>query len=262
MEIFPSVDIRDGKVVRLVEGDFSKMSVYGGTPEEAAARFASQGARNLHVVDLDGASEGRPVNFDVIKRLCAAAASSPRASCAARGAGDSEPGGAGRLFVQIGGGIRDMSRIEDYLACGAGRVVIGTAAVTNFALVEEAVKKYGDKIAVGVDARDGKAAISAWRDVTGVDAFAFCKRIKDAGVATVIYTDVSRDGRLGGTNLDAYRNLAGLVPMNIVASGGISDESEISELASIGTYGAIVGKALYEGKLSLPRLIAIADGIL
>jgi len=240
MEIFPSVDIKDGKVVRLTEGKFSQMRIYSDTPESASERFCSQGARNLHVVDLDGSMEGKPVNYKAIHKLCAN----------------------GSLFVEVGGGIRDMSRIENYLSNGAGRVILGTVAVKNFSFVEEAVKRYGDKIAVGVDARDGQVAISAWRDVTDVDSFDFCSRLKDIGVATIIYTDIAKDGRMDGANLDIYRSLKELEPLNVVASGGISFEREIVELMAIGTYGAILGKALYENKLSLERVIAIADGII
>jgi len=238
MEIYPSVDIKDGKVVRLTEGKFNQIRVYNDSPEDSAEQFIKQGARNLHVVDLDGSMEGRPVNYGAIHKLCSN----------------------GSLFVEVGGGIRDMTRIENYLAHGAGRVILGTVAVKNFTFVEEAVKRYGDKIAVGVDARDGQVAISAWRDVTDVDSIEFCTKLRDAGVATVIYTDIARDGRLSGANLDVYRGLSALEHMNVIASGGISFEHEIGELMSIGIYGAILGKALYEGKLSLARVLAIADG--
>ena len=240
MEIFPSVDIKDGKVVRLTEGNYKQIRVYSDSPTNAAEKFVEQGARNLHVVDLDGALQGKPVNFNAIRDLCAN----------------------GGLFIEVGGGIRDMSRIENYLSHGAGRVILGTVAVKNFTFVEEAVKRYGDSIAVGVDARDGRVAISAWRDVTDVDSWDFCKRVSDAGVSTVIYTDIAKDGRLSGANLEIYRRLSTLTSLNIVASGGISYENEIVELMEIGTYGAILGKALYEEKLSLRRVIAIADGTL
>jgi phosphoribosylformimino-5-aminoimidazole carboxamide ribotide isomerase len=238
MEIFPSVDIKDGMVVSLTEGNYSQKRVYSDSPEDAAEKFVEQGARNLHVVDLDGAMEGKPVNYKAIRKLCMN----------------------GNLFVEVGGGIRDMARIENYLSNDAGRIILGTVAVKNFSFVEEAVKRYGDKIAVGVDARNGKVAISAWRDVTDVDSMDFCTRLKNAGVATVIYTDIARDGRLSGTNLEIYRRLSSLSPVNIIASGGISYEREIAELVTIGTYGAIIGMAIYEGKLSLARAIAIADG--
>ena len=240
MEIFPSVDIKDGKVVRLTEGNYKQIRVYSDSPANAAERFVEQGARNLHVVDLDGALEGKPVNYGAIRDLCAN----------------------GGLFIEVGGGIRDMARIENYLSHGAGRVILGTVAVKNFTFVEEAVKRYGDSIAVGVDARDGRVAISAWRDVTDVDSWDFCKKVSDAGVSTVIYTDIARDGRMSGANLEIYRRLSALTALNIVASGGISFENEIAELMEIGTYGAILGKALYEEKLSLRRAIAIADGTL
>lgn len=238
MEIFPAVDIKGGKVVRLTEGNYNQIRVYSDSPGRAAENFVKQGARNLHVVDLDGAMEGKPVNFNAIRELCAR----------------------NGMYVQVGGGIRDMARIENYLSRGASRVVLGTVAVKNFTFVEEAIRRFGEHIAVGVDARDGMVAVSAWRDVTDVDSFEFCKRLNDAGVSAVIYTDIARDGRLIGANLEIYRRLSSLSPLNIIASGGISFESEIGELVKIGTHGAILGKALYEGKLSLERAIAIADG--
>jgi phosphoribosylformimino-5-aminoimidazole carboxamide ribotide isomerase len=240
MEIYPAVDIKDGKVVMLTEGVYTQIRVYNDSPAGAADKFIRAGARNLHVVDLDGALEGRPVNYAAIRELCAQ----------------------GDLFVEVGGGIRDMSRIENYLTSGAGRVILGTIAVKNFTFVEEAVKRYGDRIAVGVDARDGQVAVSAWRDVTDVDSMEFCQRLKNVGVSTVIYTDIARDGRLGGANLEIYERLVTLSPLDIIASGGISFENDIITLTRIGIYGAIIGKALYEKKLSLKRAIDIADGLI
>lgn len=236
MEIFPAIDIRGGQVVRLKQGDYDQMQVYGNDPAKAAQDFLKQGAKNLHVVDLDGAKDGKTVNFDAIRAICKA----------------------GGLFVEVGGGIRDEQRIERYLTLGVNRVILGTIAVRNFPFVEEMVKKYGGRIAVGVDARDGRVAVQGWLEVTDVDSLAFCRRLSDAGVQTVIYTDIAKDGELNGANLDAYRALREIPALNVVASGGISFEHEIIALRDMRTYGAIVGKALYVSKLDLKRVIALA----
>lgn len=238
MEIFPAIDIRNGNVVRLTEGDYNRMTVYGSSPLEMAETFIKKGAKNLHMVDLDGAKDGAPVNFDVIKSV-------------------SETG---KLFTEVGGGIRDEKRIEDYLSLGVNRVILGTVAVRNFKFVEESVKKYGDKIAVGVDARDGKVAVSGWLETTEIDSLDFCRKLRDAGVKTVIYTDISKDGTLSGTNLEIYEKLTEIKGLDVIASGGITFEDEIKKLASMNTYGAIVGKAVYAGKLDLERVLKIAKG--
>ncbi len=238
MEIFPAIDIRNGNVVRLTEGDYDRMTVYGSSPLEMANTFIEKGAENLHMVDLDGAKDGAPVNFDVIKEVASL----------------------GKLFTEVGGGIRDEKRIEDYLSLGVNRIILGTVAVRNFKFVEDMVKKYGDKIAVGVDARDGKVAVSGWLETTEIDSLDFCRKLRDAGVKTVIYTDISKDGTLSGTNLDVYRDLAKIEDLDVIASGGITFESEIKTLADMNTYGAIVGKAVYAGKLDLERVLKIAKG--
>ncbi|HWR22249.1 MAG TPA: 1-(5-phosphoribosyl)-5-[(5-phosphoribosylamino)methylideneamino]imidazole-4-carboxamide isomerase [Feifaniaceae bacterium] len=238
MEIFPAIDIRGGQVVRLRQGDYGDMQVYGNDPLHAAERFMKEGAVNLHVVDLDGAKEGEAVNFDLIHAIVKL------------------PG----LFVEVGGGIRDQERIERYLELGVGRVILGTVAVRNFPFVETMVRLYGDKIAVGVDARNGYVAVSGWLENTGSDSFGFCERLRDAGVSTVIYTDISKDGELNGTNLEACRRLRELGGLNVIASGGISFEHELIALRDMGTYGAILGKALYVKKLELSRAIRIAKG--
>ncbi|NCB31461.1 MAG: 1-(5-phosphoribosyl)-5-[(5-phosphoribosylamino)methylideneamino]imidazole-4-carboxamide isomerase [Clostridia bacterium] len=237
MKIFPAIDLSGGQVVRLREGNYADMQVYGDAPLVAARSFMEQGASHLHVVDLDGAKEGEPRNADAIRLLCAL------------------PG----LFVQVGGGIRNERRIAELLSLGAARVILGTAAVQNFPFVEEMVKKYGRHIAVGVDAREGKVAVSGWLKTTRTDAFAFCRKLANAGVKTVIYTDISRDGNLGGANLAAYQALKEL-PLDIVASGGISFAQELMALRTMGTYGAIIGKALYEKKLNLTQCISLAEG--
>lgn len=236
MEIFPAIDIRDGKVVRLTEGDYDRMTVYSSSPCEIAEQFIEKGAKNLHVVDLDGAKDGTTENFEVIREIAKYK----------------------ELFIEVGGGIRSVERIKKYLDLGVDRTIIGTAAVKNYPLVEEAVRLFGDKIAVGVDAKDGRVAVSGWREVTDTDSVAFCKRLRDTGVKTVIYTDISKDGVLSGTNLEIYRELSKIDGLDIVASGGITYESEIKELKNMGLYAAIVGKAVYAGKLSLESVLKAA----
>ena len=234
MKIFPAIDLRGGSVVRLVRGDYDRMSVYAQNPYETALSLQAQGAKQLHVVDLDGALEGEPVNFEAVKSIANTG-----------------------LFVEVGGGIRNRERIEKYLSAGVKRVILGTRAAKDFGFVEETVAAYGDAVAVGVDASDGKVAVGGWKEITDTDSMEFCKRLEQAGVKTVIYTDISRDGELKGTNLPAYERLSGL-NIDIIASGGISFEHEIEALRGMGIYGAIVGKAIYEKKLDLARVLEIA----
>lgn len=238
MELFPAIDIRGAKVVRLTKGDYDVMKVYRDNPKEVAEEFLKAGANNLHVVDLDGARDGSLVNFDSIKALASTKG----------------------LFIEVGGGIRNMERIEAYLKLGVGRVILGTAAVKNYPFVEQAVKEFGDAVAVGVDAKDGMVAVSGWEEVTATDSLEFCKRLRDTGVKTVIYTDISKDGAMSGTNLEIYKSLSEIKGLDIVASGGITYENEIETLRDMGTYGAILGKALYEGKLDLSKALKIAKG--
>lgn len=237
MEIFPAIDLRDGKAVRLFQGDYDQMTVYSDSPAEVAGRFREQGARNLHLVDLDGAKDGELANFETIGRIMRET----------------------DLFVEVGGGIRDEARINAYLELGVGRVILGTVAVTDFAFLSQMVKKYGEKIAVGVDVREGLVAVSGWKEVTDIPGMEFCRRLSEVGVKTVIYTDISKDGGLAGTNLEAYEALGRIRGLDVVASGGISFEWEIERLAAGGTYGAILGKALYSGKLALGRCLALAE---
>jgi len=237
MQIFPAIDLRDGKAVRLVRGDYDQMTVFSDAPEQVARGFAAQGAKNLHCVDLDGAKSGQPANSGVIRRLV-------------------QQGG---LFTQVGGGIRDEARVAYYLELGVARVILGTAALEHFEFVEQMVARYGARIAVGVDAREGRVATHGWLNTSGVDSFEFCRRLRDAGVQTVIYTDIARDGGMAGANLEVYRALCGIRGLDIVASGGVSFESDVTALRDMGLYGAIVGKALYTGALQLPRLLALAE---
>lgn len=235
MQIFPAIDIKGGQVVRLTQGDYDRVEVYASDPAEIAARFRAKGAKNLHMVDLDGARDGEIANYDAIRRVV----------------------GQGGLFTQIGGGLRNEQRIRRYLELGVGRVILGTVAVEDFAFVERMVAVYGERIAVGVDARGGKIAVKGWRELTEIDSIDFCGRLERAGVATIIYTDIARDGMGEGANLAVYRTLAKECGSDIVASGGITHIGEFAALKEIGTYGAIVGKALYTGALKLEEVLAV-----
>ena len=233
MQIFPAIDLRGGQVVRLYQGDYDRETVYGADPCAVARDFLAAGARFLHVVDLDGARDGAPANLDAIAAIA-------------------EQGG---LFIEVGGGIRTEDRIRQYIDLGVDRCILGTIAVKDFAFTERMAEKYGDRIAVGVDARDGYVAVSGWKELSAEKGVDFCRRLRDAGVKTVIYTDISRDGAEAGTNLDLYRELAEIDGLDITASGGVSSIEELKELQRIGTKAAILGKALYTGRLDLKTVI-------
>lgn len=236
MEIFPAIDLISGQAVRLTKGDYGNKKVYDCDPVSVAKRFSQSGANNLHVVDLDGAKSGEVVNMPCIEKLC-------------RMDG---------LFIEVGGGIRTMDRIEAYLDLGVDRVILGTAAVKNPELLGEAISKYGDKIAVGVDAHDGKVALSGWIERTELDSVSFCKELRDKGVKTVIYTDIAKDGAMEGTNRKIYKVLNGIEGLSIVASGGICFEEDVVALRDMGIYAAIIGKAIYEGAIDLQRAVKLA----
>lgn len=236
MEIFPAIDLRDGQAVRLFQGDYDQMTVYSKNPVDVAKQFKAKGAKNLHLVDLDGAKDGHLVNFQSIKEIVSNAG----------------------LFVEVGGGIRDEERICQYLDLGVGRVILGTIAVKDPEFLEKMVCKYKEKIVVGVDVKDGFVAINGWKEVTEEKGMDFCQRMAKIGVKTVIYTDISRDGGLKGTNLKAYEELSKIKDLDIIASGGISFESEIIALKET-VQGAILGKALYDGLFDLERVIALAE---
>ncbi|MDR2655682.1 MAG: 1-(5-phosphoribosyl)-5-[(5-phosphoribosylamino)methylideneamino]imidazole-4-carboxamide isomerase [Oscillospiraceae bacterium] len=237
MEIFPAIDISGKKVVRLTQGDYEQIKQYSDKPREIAENFAGQGVKNLHIVDLDGAKDGNAANFEIIREIAAL----------------------GGFFTEAGGGIRSHERIKAYLKLGINRVILGTAALEHPGFLREALDLYGEKIAVSVDAKDGKAAVRGWREITARDSVEFCKELAAAGVKTIIYTDISKDGELSGANLGIYKRLAAEVPADIIASGGISFLSEITELKNTGVHGAIIGKAIYEGRLDLRQVLACAD---
>lgn len=233
MKIYPAIDIRGGNAVRLLQGDYDRETVYSLNPVEVARKFKETGATCLHVVDLDGALEGDLINKDIIKRIV------------------SETG----LYVEAGGGVRSLQRIEQYLSAGVSRVILGSAAAENFTLVVDAVKFFGGKVAVGVDAKDGKVAVHGWKKVTDIDAVDFCRKLREVGLHTVIYTDISRDGMLGGANLAAYEELVKIKGLRIIASGGISGTDEIKKLTAMNVRGVVLGKALYDGVLDLKKTI-------
>lgn len=233
MQIFPAIDLSGGQVVRLYQGDYDQMTVYGSDPCAVAREFITAGAKYLHVVDLDGAKDGTLANFESIAAIA-------------------KQGG---LYIEVGGGIRTEERIQQYLDLGVGRCILGTIAVKDFDFTARMAQKYGDRIAVGVDARDGYIAINGWKELSSETGIEFCTRLRDVGVKTVIYTDISRDGAEKGTNLELYRELAKIDGLNITASGGVSSLEELKELQTIGTHAAILGKALYTGRLDLKTVI-------
>ena len=236
MIILPAIDLKDGKCVRLRQGRAEDVTVYGDDPAAQAADWREQGGEELHVVDLDGAFAGEPRHAEVIARIIKAF------------------GGP----VEVGGGIRDMDSLRSVLEAGAARAIIGSAALDDPAFLSEALELYGDKIAVGADVRDGKVAVRGWTETTESDVFDFCGRMQDAGVKTVICTDISKDGAMRGTNLELYRKLTETFSMDIIASGGVSALSDVLSLKETGVSGAIIGKAYYSGAVSLAEAIEVA----
>ena len=236
MYIFPAIDLYDGKAVRLYKGDYNQMTVYSDRPLEVARAFEAAGAKHLHIVDLAGARDGTTPNLDTV---CALKKSTS-------------------LFCEIGGGIRNMDIVDRYIDAGLDRVILGTAAVTDPAFAEAAAKKYGDKIAVGVDLRDGYVAVKGWTERSDETAIDFCKKMQSIGINTLICTDISRDGAMQGTNLELYRELSKRFSLDIVASGGVSSMEDIKRLRAMELYGAIIGKAYYTGAISLQEAIEVA----
>jgi len=232
MIIYPAIDIKGGKCVRLSQGRFDDVTIYSNKPSEIAQSFANAGAKYIHVVDLDGAKEGKRINADVIKSIA-------------------EIG----VPVQLGGGIRDMAAIESALKLGVTRVIIGTAAAENPDFVKEAAEKYGDKIAVGIDAKNGIAATHGWEKESGISALVLAKQMTDFGVKTIIYTDIATDGMLQGPNIEATAEMAEKISADIIASGGVSCMEDIKKLSKTGVSGAIVGKAIYAGMVDLDELL-------
>lgn len=238
MKLYPAIDLRGGQAVRLYQGDYDQMTVYNPDPVAQAKAFAAAGAKYLHVVDLDGAKDGLAVNFFTIQSITAA----------------------GDLFVEVGGGIRDQQRIEDYLALGVGRCILGTVAVRDFDFTARMARTYGDKIVVGVDMKDGYVAVSGWKELTPEPGLDFCRRCADAGVKSLIVTDISRDGTMQGTNMQLYRDLLTIPGVEITASGGIARMEELDELQAMGCHAAILGKSIYTGAIDLAQAVARFEG--
>ena len=238
MIIFPAIDLRGGKCVRLIQGDFDKETVYSDDPQATALKWQAAGAKFLHVVDLDGARAGSPQNLDAIKKILAAV----------------------EIPIEVGGGIRTLDDAEKILSLGVRRVILGSVAVENISLVEEAAKKFGDKIVVGIDARDGFVAVHGWEKSSAVRAEDLAKKIVAAGVKTIIYTDISKDGMLSGVDAKIFSALAKSSGAEVVASGGVKSLEDITALMAAGVAGVIVGKAIYSGALDLKTAIAVAEG--
>ena len=237
MKIFPAIDLYDSKAVRLFKGDYAQMTVYNEDPVAVARDFKAQGAKQIHMVDLAGAKTGIPTHTHIVQAVV------------------KETG----LFVEIGGGIRDMQTVQKYIESGAGRVILGTAAVTNEAFLREALSTYGDKIAVGADIADGKIAIKGWIEKSDYDVETFLEKMQNLGVKTVICTDVSKDGAMKGANHELYKKLGEKFRLQLIASGGVSSIEDVKTLAKMGVYGAIIGKAYYIGAINLRQAIEVAE---
>jgi phosphoribosylformimino-5-aminoimidazole carboxamide ribotide isomerase len=233
MLIFPAIDLYGGKAVRLFKGDYQQMTIYNNNPLEVARDFEAKGAEWVHLVDLEGAKEGTTPNIGVVESIAKSTS----------------------LKCEIGGGIRNMETVERYFAAGVSRVILGTAAVTDEAFLKAAVDKYGEKIAVGVDIKDGMVAIKGWIEKSEYNAFDFCDKMQNIGVKTVICTDISKDGAMKGANHSLYRELSEKFDMQIVASGGVSSMDDVKKLAELDIYGAIIGKAYYTGAIDLREAI-------
>ena len=235
MILFPAIDLFEGKAVRLYKGDYAKMTVYSEHPEEIARDFTACGATHIHLVDLEGARSGETPNLDTVLKI-------------------RENTG---LFCEIGGGIRSMEIVERYLSAGLDRVILGTAAIENENFLRRAVEKYGDKIATGADIRDGYVSVKGWTEQSGVTLEAFCEKMEEIGVSTVICTDISRDGAMRETNREMYRMLSKKYRLNITASGGVSTLEDVRSLRAMNLYGAIIGKAYYTGDINLKEAVEV-----
>ena len=236
MVLYPAIDLVQGKAVRLYKGDYAQMTVYSEEPVSVAKAFQAAGARNIHLVDLEGAKSGVPENLETIREILAET----------------------HLFVEVGGGIRNMQTVDTYLNAGVDRVILGTAAVTDPAFLQAALEAYGEKIAVGVDLKDGFVAIKGWTETSELTADAFFTRMEQLGVKTIICTDISRDGAMKGTNRELYRQLSRKFSIDLIASGGVSSLEDVKALAEMNLHGAIIGKAYYIGAIDLKEAIEVA----
>ncbi len=237
MILFPAIDLSEGKAVRLLRGDYNRKTVFSDDPLSVARDFVACGATHVHLVDLDGAKDGTTPNSGVVKAI---ATKTP-------------------LFCEIGGGVRSLDTAEYYFSCGVDRVILGTAAVTDPAFLEAAVKEYGEKIAVGADVKDGEIAIRGWTEKSGVKLDDFMRKMVELGVGCVIVTDISKDGAMRGTNRELYRELSEKYGVPVTASGGVSDLSDVIALRKLNLYGAIIGRAYYNGAIDLKEAIKVAQ---
>ena len=237
MIIFPAIDLYEGKAVRLLKGDYRQMTVYSDHPEEIGRDFTARGATHAHLVDLEGARDGTTPNLNTVLRL------------------KEETG----LYCEIGGGIRSMETVKTYLESGLDRVILGTAAVTDPGFLDQALERYGERIAVGVDIRDGFVSIRGWTEQSSLPFMDFCQRMADSGVRTLICTDISRDGAMRGTNRELYNRLSRELSLQITASGGVSTLEDVRALREMGLYGAIIGKAYYTGAVRLEEAVREAQ---
>ena len=235
MIIFPAIDLYEGKAVRLYKGDYNQMTVYSDNPAEIAKDFKAAGATHIHIVDLEGARDGNTPNIETVKEIIKVIP-----------------------FAEIGGGIRNMATVDAYISAGASRVILGTAAVTDRAFLQEAVAKYGDKIAVGADVKDGYIAIKGWVQKSEITLEDFLSDMQNIGVKYIICTDISKDGAMRGTNLELYNLLSKKYSMNITASGGVSSIDDVKKLREMNLYGAIIGKAYYTGDVNLKDALEAA----
>lgn len=236
MNIFPAIDLYGGKAVRLLHGDYNKMTVYSDNPLEIARDFEKCGAKYIHIVDLEGAKDGTTPNLETVAKLASETS----------------------LFSEIGGGIRSMECAERYIECGVDRIILGTAAVKDRDFLCRAIDKFGGRVAVGVDIKDGAVAVKGWTESSGIDCFAFCRDMEKIGVRTIICTDISKDGAMQGTNRVLYRRLSEEFSLDITASGGVSDIDDVKALREMNLYGAIIGKAYYTGAVDLREAIEAA----
>lgn len=236
MYIYPAIDLYGGKAVRLFKGDYAQMTVYSDDPVSVAKDFAAAGASHIHLVDLEGAKIGKPANLETIRAIV-------------------ETTG---LFAEVGGGIRDMETVDSYLGIGVSRVILGTAAVKDPDFLHAALQKYGEKIAVGVDLKDGYVAIKGWTETSDLKAEEFFEKMQKLGVRTIICTDISRDGAMKGTNRALYRALSEKFDIDLIASGGVSSMEDVMALADMKLHGAIIGKAYYIGAIDLKQAVEAA----
>ncbi len=235
MIIFPAIDMKDGKCVRLEQGLFDKVTVFGENPVEMAKKWESEGGEFLHLVDLDGAKDGVPKNLEIIKEICKSI----------------------NIPIQLGGGIRNKETVKILLDAGVSRVIVGTMAINNMELLKELVTEYGEKIVVSIDAKDGLVAVDGWVNVSEVDSIDLVRELETIGVKTIVYTDIAKDGMMEGPNFDIYKTLSESTKIDVIASGGVSSIENVEKLKKMNMYGAIIGRALYTGDIKMKDALEV-----